>query len=152
MQGNPIWNVAKRRPKLERDVRADVAVVGGGMAGISSAHSLKKSGYKVVLIERDEVGGPATGASSGVLYYGSGTNYVPGLELFGKDRVDRLWRETSEVIKEIVDTSQKYGIDCGIRTCGSIMVARTDDEVAELEDEQAGLAALGNPFETSFSG
>lgn len=145
MQANPIWQVRKRRPKLERDIRTDVVVVGGGMAGVSAAYNLMKAGREVVLIERDELGGPATGASSGVLYYGSGTNYVPGLELFGRDRVNKLWKETGEVIREIVQTAERNDIDCGIRTCGSIMVAKTDAEVEELEGEQAGLAALGLP-------
>jgi gamma-glutamylputrescine oxidase len=70
MQANPLWPVEKRFPSLQSDIRRDVLVVGGGMAGISSALRLKRAGFDVALIERNEVGGPATGASSGVLYYG----------------------------------------------------------------------------------
>jgi len=134
-----------RRPKLQADLRTDVLVIGGGMAGVSSTRNLKKAGYKVALIERNQIGGPATGASSGVLYYGSGTNYVPAVELFGRERADALWKETADVIKDIVNTAQKGGIECGIRTCGSIMVAKTDAETRELEEEQAGLSRLGFP-------
>ncbi len=115
------------------------------MAGISSALNLKKSGWNVALIERNEIGGPASGASSGVLYYGSGTNYVQAVELFGQDHADSLWRETSMVIKEIKDAAQANGIDCGIRSCGSIMVSQNEEDQADLESEHAGLKKLGLP-------
>jgi glycine/D-amino acid oxidase-like deaminating enzyme/nitrite reductase/ring-hydroxylating ferredoxin subunit len=145
MQANPIWPVDVRRPTLEKDIRKDVVVVGGGMAGISSAVRLKRAGFDVALIERNEVGGPATGASSGVLYYGSGTNLAPAKELFGEERASSLWRETAGVIGEIIKTARDDAIDCGIRSCGSIMVAKTDAEVAELESEFAAMKKLGLP-------
>lgn len=145
MQCNPLWPVEKRFPRLEKDIRKDALVVGGGMAGISSALRLKKAGFDVALIEREEVGGPATGASSGVLYYGSGTNLAPANELFGEQRASKLWRETGGVIEEIVRTARDGAIDCGIRSCGSIMIAKTDEEVAELESEFAALRRLGLP-------
>ncbi len=145
MQANPIWPVTLRRPQLESDIRVDALVVGGGMAGISSALNLKKSGWNVALIERNEIGGPASGASSGVLYYGSGTNYVQAVELFGQDHADSLWRETSLVIKEIKDAAQANAIDCGIRSCGSIMVSQNEEDQGDLESEHAGLKKLGFP-------
>lgn len=145
MQANPIWPVESRFPSLEKDIRKDVLVVGGGMAGICSALQLKKAGYDVVLIERDQVGGPATGASSGVLYYGSGLNLVPAMELFGEERATLMWKETAGVIDEIVATARNGNLDCGVRTCGSIMVAKTEAEVAELEAEYSALKRLGFP-------
>src|SRR5690348_2828111 len=115
MQANPLWPVTNRRPSLGRDLRTDVLVVGGGMAGVSCALNLLKSGREVALIERDEVGGPATGASSGVLYYGSGTNYIPAVGLFGQEKADALWRETADAVKEIQEMATKSQIDCGVR-------------------------------------
>ncbi|HEY6283032.1 MAG TPA: FAD-dependent oxidoreductase [Nitrososphaerales archaeon] len=145
MQANPLWPVEKRFPTLKNDVRKEVLVVGGGMAGISSALRLKRAGFDVALIERDEVGGPATGASSGVLYYGSGTNLVPAYDLFGEEKANRLWKETAGVIEEIVKTARDGAIDCGTRTCGSIMVAKDDNEVDEIEAEFRALKKLGLP-------
>ena len=113
------------------------------MAGISCALNLSKAGREVALIERDEVGGPATGASSGVLYYGSGTNYIPAVGLFGREKADALWRETAVAVREIQETATKTQVDCGIRSCGSIMVAQTDEEEKDLQREHSGLMKLG---------
>lgn len=115
------------------------------MAGISCARELKLAGREVALIERNEIGGPATGASSGVLYYGSGTNYVPALQLFGRRNADNLWRETAGVIAEIKRTASQVKVECGTRSCGAIMVAQTEDELAELDEEHSGLGILGIP-------
>ena len=47
--------------------RADVVVVGGGIAGTSAAYHLARAGVDVVLIERGSIGGGATAAAIGVL-------------------------------------------------------------------------------------
>ncbi|MBI3859593.1 MAG: FAD-binding oxidoreductase [Thaumarchaeota archaeon] len=145
MQCNPLWPVGHRFPTLERDLRKDVVVVGGGMAGLASAYQLKEAGYDVALVEREEVGGPATGASSGVLYYGSGTNLVPAIGLFGEEKAGLLWKETARVISDIARMARAGKIDCGIRTCGSVMVAKNAREEAEIEREFSAAKRLGLP-------
>lgn len=143
MQANALWPVESRFPKLEKDISVDVLVVGGGIAGVSSAYHLKKAGYNVALIEAEEIGSAATGASSGVLYYGSGTNFIPAINLFGESLATNLWKETAKVIDEIVSLAEDKQIECGLRKCGAIMAARTKEQAHELEKEQAALSIIG---------
>lgn len=88
------------------------------MAGISCAFHLNRAGYRTVLLERDEIGSGASGASSGVLYYGSGTNFVPATKLFGDARAGMLWQETEGAIEEIVKMVHDDQIECGLRRPG----------------------------------
>lgn len=120
-----------------------MVVVGGGIAGISAACRLKEAGYTTVLIEQDEVGNGATGASSGMLYYGSGPNLAPAMEIFGKEKAIALWKETAGVIREIEEAIEKNKIECGISRFGGILAAKTDEELKELEAEQAALKECG---------
>lgn len=113
------------------------------MAGISSAYQLSKAGHKVVVIERDEIGCGATGASSGVLYYGSGTDYITAVGLYGKERATVLWKETADVIEDIAKTVNEYKIECGLRRPGAIMVAKTDQEIKTQQEEHDGLKEIG---------
>ena len=58
------WAVGPKLPKfdrLEKDLKVDVAVVGGGITGVTAAYLLKKAGCSVALLERDCCGGVDTG-------------------------------------------------------------------------------------------
>ena len=160
MQANPLWPVEKRFPALDRDAKVDVAIVGAGIAGISCAFHLQTAGYKVAVLEREEVGSSATGASSGILYYGSGGNFVEAKERYGNDNATTLWKETARTIKDIVALVEKHRINCGLRHTGAVMVANNEQEEIRIEKEKAALARIeiaterlsGDDIERSFKG
>lgn len=39
-------------PKLQQQLKVDVAIVGGGITGITAAYLFKKAGFRVALLER----------------------------------------------------------------------------------------------------
>lgn|SRR5690606_20027655 len=55
-------------PKLSADIQADVAVIGAGITGLSTAYHLSQAGKKVVILEQMQVGKGTTGSSTGNLY------------------------------------------------------------------------------------
>src|SRR5580692_10786805 len=71
---------APAAPPLEGDVRADVAVVGGGITGLSTALHAARAGAAVVLLEAEELGFGASGRNGGQVN--------PGLKL-DPDTVER---------------------------------------------------------------
>ena len=143
MQANPLWPVGTRFPALDKDLRVDVAIVGAGIAGISCGFHLQNAGHSVAVIEREEVGSAATGASSGILYYGSGGNFVEAVERYGKDDATTLWKETGRTITDLVSLIEKHRIPCGFRPTGAIMVAKNKQEEARIEREHAALRDIG---------
>ena len=160
MQANPLWPVEHRFPALNENVRVDVAVVGGGIAGISCGFHLQNAGYKVAVLEAEEVGSSATGASSGILYYGSGGNFVEATEQYGYENATTLWKETERTIGDIESLIEKHRIQCGFRHTGAIMAAKNEQEEARIERENAALASIGirterlstDEIERSFKG
>ncbi len=143
MQANPLWPVATRFPVLDKDLNVDVAIVGAGIAGISCGFHLQNAGYKVAVIDREEVGSAATGASSGILYYGSGGDFVEAVERYGKDDATTLWKETEKTITDLVSLIEGNRIACGFRHTGAIMAAKNGPEEARIEKEYAALRDIG---------
>jgi len=143
MQSNPLWPVRSRFPILESDSKVDVAIVGAGIAGLSCAFHLQNAGYRTAVLEREEVGSAATGASSGILYYGSGGNFVEAVGRYGRRDAATLWKESGRAINDIVSLIEKHRIECGFRHTGAIMVAKNGQEEARIEKEHAELASIG---------
>ncbi|MGH8023658.1 MAG: FAD-dependent oxidoreductase [Limisphaerales bacterium] len=55
MEAKTHWQLGAQLPQfpaIDKDVEVDVAVIGGGLTGITAAWLLKKSGAKVAIIER----------------------------------------------------------------------------------------------------
>lgn len=71
MDTRSLWqelSQAPNFPALDRDISVDVAVVGGGITGITTALHLARAGKTVAVVEARELGCSATGGSTGNLY------------------------------------------------------------------------------------
>ena len=64
---------ASQRPSLEGTVTADVAIVGGGLAGLTAALDLARAGRSVVVLEAERVGWGASGRNGGFVGPGYAT-------------------------------------------------------------------------------
>ena len=62
---NATINQESDYPKLESDIRVDVAIVGGGFTGVATALELSEKGYKVALIEANKVAWGQPDATAG---------------------------------------------------------------------------------------
>lgn len=135
MQSNLWFPVKPEFPKLEKNISCDVAVIGAGIAGISCAYFLQEKGFDVAVIEKDEIGSAATGASSGILFQGSGEELNETIELMGEKKTRVLWDETRESIEGIKKITEAEGIECDLRKTGSVNVALNEGQAEQLRKE-----------------
>ena len=73
-------------PKLQGEITVDVAVVGGGFTGISTALRLVENGYKVAIVEANRISWGASGRNGGQLIDG----FVMDLDKFEKKWVKQV--------------------------------------------------------------
>ena len=107
----------------------DVAVVGGGVIGLSVAWRARARGMSVVVLDRGAFGGGTTRVAAGML--------APASEADAQERAllalglesARMW---GPFAAELHDAT---GLDVGLRTQGTLMVARDADEQRVLERE-----------------
>lgn len=86
------WN-RKKGSALDRDIQADVAVVGGGMAGILTAWYLEQSGIRTVILEADRVGGGQTKNTTAKITSQHGLFCHKFIEKKGKKRPENMCRQ-----------------------------------------------------------
>lgn len=128
----------------------DVAVVGGGIAGVSTAFWLRKldSSLNVVVIERDRLASGASGRNAGFLLQGTDADFARTVAERGADPARRLWRFTQENRDGIIEALD--GEDVWLDARGSLIVAADPEEdervrtAAELL-QRDGIAATYRP-------
>ncbi|MEM7216642.1 MAG: FAD-binding oxidoreductase [Pseudomonadota bacterium] len=148
-----LWGkTADKLPELEvlhEEASADVAVIGGGFCGLSSALHLADSGVNVTVVDAHEPGWGASGRNGGQV--------IPGLKIFPDELVSRFGKERGEQIAEtagsapklVFDLIKKHNIDCDLRTSGWIQLAKgewgartTDSHVEQWGSRGAPVTAL----------
>jgi gamma-glutamylputrescine oxidase len=97
---------------LRGRVRADVCVVGGGIAGCSTALALAERGYKVVLLEARRLGWGASGRAGGQVIYGLSAEQDSVASLVGATDARHIWDISLAGIDLIKQRIARYGIDC----------------------------------------
>jgi glycine oxidase len=115
----------------------DVAVIGGGVIGLSVAWRARARGLSVVVLDRGELGAGTTRVAAGML--------APASEADAQERSllalglesGRMWRAFADELRDVT------GRDVGLRTQGTLAVARDGDEKAALERELDQLERLG---------
>lgn len=135
------WQRATREP----DVSCDVAVIGGGIVGSSTAYwlrQLRPSG-SVALVEAGRLASGASGRNAGFLIQGAATDYLTDRATHGADRAKRLWQFTRESRDLIF--SELRGASFALEPSGSLTVAGTEEEDRRLHDCVPHMRADGAP-------
>jgi gamma-glutamylputrescine oxidase len=129
---------------LEGDLTVDVAIVGGGITGVSAALHLAERGYKVALLEAEHAGWGASGRNGGQALPGIAAGQGKIKALVGAERAKRLWDMSMEGVALLHGQIARFAIPCDpVR--GYLHAAIKPRQVRELEEMQEELAALGAP-------
>src|SRR5436189_6020521 len=108
------------------DSAPDVVIVGGGIAGMTTAYYLSQAGVPSVVVERDAIGSHASGFAYGGLSPLSGFG-IPGPLAEIAQNAMRLHRELSKSLLE------ETGIDVDFRLRSSLALAFTEADVRRLQ-------------------
>jgi glycine/D-amino acid oxidase-like deaminating enzyme len=142
--GGSLWmegTTATASP-LRGDVDADVAVVGAGFTGLSTAIALRAAGHSVVVLEGDHVGFGASGRNAGHLTPVIGKD-LPTLALLFRGRARALIELVERAIGHVEATIRDHAIDCAYEAVGNVMAAVHAKQHGMLDKAANAAATLG---------
>ena len=127
-------SLPRRRPPLDGDGRADVAIVGGGFTGLWTAYHLKRAqpDLDVVVLEREFCGFGASGRNGGWL---SDHFTAPRERLaaeHGREAVLALQRAMRAALAEVLEVCARESIDADVVHHGVVQAARNPAQAARL--------------------
>lgn len=127
-------HAAPDRVELESSVDCDVCVVGGGIAGCSTALHLAERGYKVVLLDEYRVGWGASGRSGAQAIHGVASGQTKLERLIGAAAARTVWDVSVEGLALMRELISRHRIDCDW-TDGYLLTAVKQRHLHELRTE-----------------
>ena len=124
---------AQRHEPLQASVTADVAIVGGGLAGLSAAIELAARGHSVVLLEAQEVGSGASGRNGGQAIHGLACDQSTIEDELGEADSKHVWQMVQEGIDLIRERIKRFEIDCEWQD-GFLGLATSECKARDLRD------------------
>lgn len=136
-------------PKLHEDIDADVAIIGGGLAGLFSAYTLAKAGKRVIVLEKDRFFQKGSGFTTGFLTQNIDTDIKDQVAMFGDKDTKLIWESHGKAIDLIEKIVKDEKIDCEFTRCTNYIYANDRKERKALDEEYAEMKRLGFPVEVS---
>ncbi|MBM4192614.1 MAG: FAD-binding oxidoreductase [Gammaproteobacteria bacterium] len=122
------------RPVLEGDHETDVCVIGGGIAGCSTALHLAERGYRATLLEAETIGWGASGRSGAQAITGVACGQTKLKTLVGASDARRIWDMSVEALRLQRELIDRHGINCDY-VAGQMHVALKPRQERELRKD-----------------
>jgi glycine/D-amino acid oxidase-like deaminating enzyme/nitrite reductase/ring-hydroxylating ferredoxin subunit len=136
-------------PSLQENISVDVAVLGGGIAGITSALFIKESGMTVAVVEAKRIIKGVTGHTTAHISSAHNLIYRHLIDRFGKDDAKLYANANQEAIGKIARLVDKNNIDCDFRRTSEYIYAESREELDKIKSEYEAAKSLGLPVSSA---
>jgi glycine/D-amino acid oxidase-like deaminating enzyme len=122
-------------PSLQSSLTTEIAVIGAGITGALVSHALMEAGYKVILIDKRDVGQGSTSATTSMLQYEIDVPLYQLADMIGEQNAALCYQSGIDAIRELEQTIAKEKIDCGFQMKKSLFIAHNKKAVKWLRQE-----------------
>src|SRR5690625_268395 len=123
----------------------DVAVVGGGIAGLLTAYRLKQAGLSVAVIEARRIVHGVTGNTTAKLTAQHNLIYSRLLRSFGEEQTRAYAQANQQAITTVRDLASEHGIDCDFQEADACVYTTDPAELSSFEAEVSACQRVGLP-------
>lgn len=132
-------------PVLEHNIESDVAVVGGGISGITTAYLLAREGFKVALLEAGRLLNGTTGHTTAKITAQHDLIYDELIHREGEEKASLYYKASIDALQFIKQTIEHEKIDCGFSEQDAYVYTNSDEFIIKLEKEMSAYSLLGIP-------
>jgi len=130
-------------PTLDKNITVDVAIVGGGMTGITSGYLLTKEGLKVAIVDADHILNGTTGHTTAKITSQHSLIYDKMINQIGIEKAKQYAQSNEEAIKLISNIIKEKNIDCDFSTQTAYVFTQSDDYIKDIKNEVKAALDLG---------
>ncbi len=135
----PFWlvknGIINSYPSLQKDISADILIVGGGITGSLIAHQCIKDGFSTVLVDRREVCNGSTSATTSMLQYEIDTPLCELIELVGKEGAEKSYHACYKSIDDLGKIAKEVKSKSGFQKKDSLFFAAYKKDLKWLTKE-----------------
>lgn len=128
---------------LSEDIEVDVAIVGGGITGLTAAMLLAEAGKKVILLEARTIGSGVSNRSTVHMTEMVDTWYSEIESAFGAAGAKLVAQSSRAAIEQVKSLSERLGIDCGLVRKPGYLYTDVEKDVSEIEKEHEAAKRAG---------
>lgn len=145
-----MWHATAEFPDhhvLRQNEKADVCIIGAGLAGVTTAYLLAKKGRSVIVLDDGPVGGGETGRTTAHLASEIDDFYSEIERMHGLENARIAYDSQAraiDLIEQIVKTEE---IDCDFERLDGYLFLPPGEDVKEIDDEFNACKRVGIPCE-----
>jgi glycine/D-amino acid oxidase-like deaminating enzyme/nitrite reductase/ring-hydroxylating ferredoxin subunit len=123
--------------------RTGVAVLGGGIAGLTTAYLLAREGRAVTVVEADRIAAGVSGYTTAKVSIQHNLVYADIADRHGEEAAKLYAESQSAALSWLRETVQSQSIDCELEERTSLVYTETDDDVDQVSAEVDAARAAG---------
>lgn len=139
---------------LQGDIRVDIAIIGGGIVGLTTAYLLKEAGFSsIAVIEAGHILRGVTGNTTAKVTSQHHLIYDRLISKFGKRQAQQYAESNQAAIEKIASIVASKKIDCDFFRKPAYVYAESEDSTNKIRNEVQAAKSLGLPayFEEKLS-
>ncbi len=141
------WFTAIDRPLsyevLTKDIDTDILVIGGGIAGLTTAYCLAKEGRKIALVEDGYLGSGESGRTTAQLNSALDNRYFELEKIYDEPTAQLAANSHMSAIEWVANTVKHLNIDCYFKRVDGYLFLHSSDTKETLENEYEATKRAG---------